>query len=795
MVLPADKNAPQKGTSVRGVGILLAYGHFKWSDFKMGSHESARFKVFLDQAVKDGKIKVGKWKKSTWIGFAVLSRLVSSYLSHNIKHGSLNWDIPIAKCLSLVLISALGARSGDVFRSMHYKGQEYLQWRHVRLHLVGSQPSLANVRATITLQYQKFHKIADNEETEYYLSPLGTTEHNHMCPIAWLLVHALRHSLVADETLQGVLDRAFARSDRRIEWLYPNRPVLAAFDQSPAYHVDLDRSATTHQPLETTKQMGVIAGMLDRAYAHALRFGHARDVAQLPTSVGNNTENARQSLGHNTSSLHGGVTDRYIGDMDAELHTLRAQHSLQPRGKVPRFATPSGEVESIAMTADKLKSGSTTITPLPKISRQRRPLADKDVNSSATLKAPKAAPAHPLQNVDPALLTEDELASIAADVPAPAAEELYGIVFPQSALDSNAEAGMASDNNNNMASDKNDPTLLSAFGDADAQAALRSLGDKSGAEEDEALFVTDGNPAPVYSTSETFIDTYLKVNEVATLHLARAWTSSDNDLIAQATEKYCQSGGSRDLPTPKIYKCNKTPGCQNSHYIREHLQRHELTCSPEQVERFETAASLADKTAEHACPHDGCDYKPPPGTDLTELLRLHIQRVHNWEPKPCEHGCDPEILYYTIASWNHHHKTVHTLGYPAKCIFPRCTSTATYGARHALERHLGSAHKLQGIDQMEPYLPAPAPKLEYVDNQPCWVGSCEVAPVNLKGMKAHLQSSKHGMTLDDAKASIEENADFDTVAGTHIVKKKRAITSKQIERQQERAQKKTKTDD
>lgn len=96
---------------------------------------------------------------------------------------------------------------------------------------------------------------------------------------------------------------------------------------------------------------------------------------------------------------------------------------------------------------------------------------------------------------------------------------------------------------------------------------------------------------------------------------------------------------------------------------------------------------------------------------------------------------------------------------------------------------------------MEPYLPAPAPKLEYVDNQPCWVGSCEVAPVNLKGMKAHLQSSKHGMTLDDAKASIEENADFDTVAGTHIVKKKRAITSKQIERQQERAQKKTKTDD
>lgn len=96
---------------------------------------------------------------------------------------------------------------------------------------------------------------------------------------------------------------------------------------------------------------------------------------------------------------------------------------------------------------------------------------------------------------------------------------------------------------------------------------------------------------------------------------------------------------------------------------------------------------------------------------------------------------------------------------------------------------------------MEPYLPAPAPKLEYVANQPCWIDGCESTPAHLKGMKAHLQSSKHGMTLDEAKASIEENADFDTVAGTHIVRKKRAITSKQLKRQQERAQKKTKTDD
>ena len=388
----------------------------------MGPHESARFKVWLEQAVKDGKLKIGTWKKRVWIGFAVLSRLVSSLLSHKIQHGSINWDIQIAKCLSVVLISALGARSGDVTRSNHYTGQEFLQWRHVHLHIVGDQPVLANVRATITLEFQKGHKIADNEEMQYNLSPLGSAEHNHMCPIAWLLVHALRHSLVADETLQDVLDRAFARTDRQIEWLYPNRPVLAAFSMTKKHHVNLDKPATPVQIWDTIKEMGVIAGMLDRAYPHAMRLGYARDVAQLPTFTGHNIENVRQSLGHTAKSALRGVTDAYIGSLDAEIHNLRAQNSLQPRGKVPRFATPSGEVESDAMTADKLKSGPNTTTPLPEVSRQRRPLADKDVNSPATTatKAPEP-PAHPLRHLDPALLTEEDLAGIAAFVAEPAA--------------------------------------------------------------------------------------------------------------------------------------------------------------------------------------------------------------------------------------------------------------------------------------------------------------------------------------------------------------------------------------
>lgn len=795
MVSPGDKTVPQKSTILRGLGIVLAYSHFKWSDFMMGAHVSSRFKVFLEQAIRDGKLKTGHWQKQTWLGFAVLSRLVSSFLAHKIQHGTHNWDIQIAKCLSLVLVAALGARSGDVSRSHRYTGQQFLQYRHINLHLVGSQPILANLRATITLEFCKNHKLADNEETQYYFSPLGKVEHNHMCPIAWLLVHALRHSLVADASLQDVLNRAFARTDRQVEWLYPSRPVLASIDQrsEAMIHIDLDKPAGAQQLLRSTKEMGVLAGMLDRAYTHAIRLGHARDIAQLPTNapVGYNTDHVRQSLGHTAKSSYKGVTDNYIGGLHTEVYTLRAQHSSQPQGRIPRFVTPDGKLESRAMTAEKLKSGPTTTTPLPEISRHRHPLADKDVNIPTTNASKAAAPYHPLQNVDPALLTEDELADVATTVPTPAADELYSTVFPESALGSNAEADM-----DNIDSDKNNATaVLDVFSNADAQAALQSLADKSGAEEDEALFVTDENPAPIYSTAEIFITTYSKVNEVSTQKLACAWESSDNDVIAKATETHCISGGSREPPRPKIHTCNKTPGCEHTSYALEYLKVHEVVCSPELVARFTTAVSLADETSAYACIYDGCDYKPAPGTNLASVLRSHVLKMHLFEPRPCKHGCDPATVYNTKASYDNHVVKTHVSGYPARCIFPGCTSTAIYSTKQALERHLTNAHKLEVFGEREPYLPPPKPKYEYVADQTCWINGCEQELHDRTAVIRHLKSAKHDMTLEEAQASYDANAQFNMVAGTHARPKKRAFSAREVERQQAKVQKKTKTDD
>jgi hypothetical protein len=61
---------------------------------------------------------------------------------------------------------------------------EYMQYRHIVLYIDGDQLTLANLRAIITLEFAKGHKIANNKETEHHLSLLRDPHNSHICPIA-----------------------------------------------------------------------------------------------------------------------------------------------------------------------------------------------------------------------------------------------------------------------------------------------------------------------------------------------------------------------------------------------------------------------------------------------------------------------------------------------------------------------------------------------------------------------------------------------------------------------------------
>ena len=128
-----------------------------------------------------------------------VARMARAWLDHHDRNGTVNWDIPLMCLLGIVLITSLGARGGDVARASYYVGREFLQWGHITLYLLdGKPPRAENLKAVVRVHYAKGHKNALNEDHDVNLSPVTDPRYYHVCPIALLLIHAMRQPVVVD---------------------------------------------------------------------------------------------------------------------------------------------------------------------------------------------------------------------------------------------------------------------------------------------------------------------------------------------------------------------------------------------------------------------------------------------------------------------------------------------------------------------------------------------------------------------------------------------------------------------
>jgi hypothetical protein len=779
LVVVEDKPGPNKNTIISATKLIMAYGHFKWSEqdgFRMTAHDTSRFRSFLDKATRDGRLTTGKWKKRTWIGYAVLSRLVRAYLTHGVEQGTLNWDVTMARCLSVVLVSSLGARCGDVGLVRTYEGKAYyMQWRHIELSLEGDMPLFSALRARITLEFEKGNKDTHNEETIRYLRPLNDTANSHMCPVALLLVHALRHSLVAGNTLGEVLNLAVKRSDRAVVWLFPKRPVLPKFLYVPSLRCDLDQPAMSSQTSLSIAKMGIVAGMLDRAYGHALRLGAARDAAHLPASVvdgsGLATDNVRQSLGHKHVSLHSGTTDRYVGGASSEMWNLRAQMPYEPKGREPRFASSSSNhtgPEARGRTTQMLADPS----PLPPLRASRQPLAKRDSN---VWSAPTMASSSGSDNIDPALMDEAQIDAAALAVPETAVQALQTRLL----LTHGSEEALTADT---VVVDNDDTNLqLHRFGAAEADAAASTAADENTSEDANIFFdELDHREAMVtvsMSSPEAFIEGYAKYNIVTNQGYGRQCAKASSgkpsdEVIAQ----FCVVGGSRDAPEPMLYRCKKTPGCPVALPDKDACKSHESHCNDTKVQQL---AEGADKLEfDFKCPYNGCDFVSSPFSKRPDhCLADHVRSAHKFDPKACPHGCAPETLYYEDSKYKYHLSHMHSDRWPARCTYPGCNHPTPFANHSSLKYHLGKTHLLSDAD-MAPYIPAPSAKRQYVE-QTCWMDDCDKILKSRGLHTAHLRSA-HKCSLEEAQQLIEENAEFEMITPTAAVRSKRAATTKDM---------------
>ncbi|KAK4966847.1 hypothetical protein LTR42_011160 [Elasticomyces elasticus] len=248
--------------------ILVQYSFFHWPKYTFTPHDREHLNTFMDRLKRKKRVTIGRYRPVTWIGFNTISLMVSAFLRHARERGALGWDPTISRVMSVALMGALGCHAGEVARSAYYTDTECLLFKHMELHLEdvvhGAIPTLANVVGVVKNSLEKGKRDQTRECHEVHLLPLLDEDQHHLCAISWVLVHALRHGLVDSggrHTLQGVLDAAMLRSDHKIVWTQPDRPLVNCTSNSAFLN---DRPAPTNQITATVKDMGIKAGILAR---------------------------------------------------------------------------------------------------------------------------------------------------------------------------------------------------------------------------------------------------------------------------------------------------------------------------------------------------------------------------------------------------------------------------------------------------------------------------------------------------------------------------------------------------
>jgi hypothetical protein len=140
---------------------LLVFRHQEIKT-RYGPHGVKRIEVRLDQLVKKKLLIKGRFHKKQWLGFRVMERMARIWIHESISNGCISWDRVLLKLLSVILMSALAARCGDIGRFYLYKEMECLCWSDVELTLASYDedraPSVQDLRAKFALRFLKCRK-------------------------------------------------------------------------------------------------------------------------------------------------------------------------------------------------------------------------------------------------------------------------------------------------------------------------------------------------------------------------------------------------------------------------------------------------------------------------------------------------------------------------------------------------------------------------------------------------------------------------------------------------------------
>lgn len=132
----------------------LTFEYPNWSITRRGGY---RIDAAIQGLLDKGEITKDPVREKQWITYEVVHKLATAVLSDAVQTGTKNWDLTLAGTFSFVFQAALAARSGDIMKSVGYKGDEYLKWQDIELRATGSGDEMV-FKMKVKLLYRKGYK-------------------------------------------------------------------------------------------------------------------------------------------------------------------------------------------------------------------------------------------------------------------------------------------------------------------------------------------------------------------------------------------------------------------------------------------------------------------------------------------------------------------------------------------------------------------------------------------------------------------------------------------------------------
>jgi len=200
----------------------------------------------------------------------------------------------------------------------------------------------------------------DDEKRFFHLfrSSLPEGKDNVMCAVKLILILALRSGNVYGSTIDQVLEHTKARTDRTIQWRFPDRPVLCGSTATGGV-LNWEQLALRQKGSRALVKANNILGSSQKITLHNLRFGAAEDLQVIHphAAAGISLDAISNELGHTPVARLKGVGLIYAQAYSTEDHWARRvelQPEQLPFNKFVSATEPKAQA-STEPTLDSLK--------------------------------------------------------------------------------------------------------------------------------------------------------------------------------------------------------------------------------------------------------------------------------------------------------------------------------------------------------------------------------------------------------------------------------------------------------